>query len=55
VPPQYSEQARLFETSVSTSFGGFIRGQFIQGLVFGAYAVLVHLVLGLDFMPASRR
>jgi predicted PurR-regulated permease PerM len=53
VPPQYSEQARLFETSVSTSFGGFIRGQFIQGLVFGAYAVLVHLVLGLDFMPAS--
>ena len=53
VPPQYSEQARLFETSVSTSFGGFIRGQFIQGLVFGTYAVLAHLVLGLDFMPAS--
>jgi predicted PurR-regulated permease PerM len=53
VPPQYSEQARLFETSVSTSFGGFIRGQFIQGLLFGAYAVLVHLVFGLDFLPAS--
>jgi len=53
VPPQFSEQARLFETSVSTSFGGFIRGQFIQGLVFGAYAVLVHLLFGLDFLPAS--
>ncbi len=53
VPPRYSEQARLFETSVSTSFGGFIRGQFIQGLIYGAYAVLVHLVFGLDFLAAS--
>ena len=53
VPPRYAEQARLFETSVSTSFGGFVRGQFIQGLIFGAYAALTHLIFGLDFLPAS--
>ncbi len=53
VPPRYSDQARLFETSVSTSFGGFVRGQFIQGLIFGAYAAVAMLLLGLDFLPAS--
>ncbi len=53
VPPRYSEPVRLFEKSVSTSFGGFIRGQAIQGLVYGGFAVIVHLIFGLDFLPAS--
>lgn len=53
VPPQYSEQARLFETSVGASFGGFVRGQFIQGLIYGAYAAVTSLVFGLDFLPAT--
>ena len=53
VPPQYGETARLFETSVSTSFGGFIRGQAIQGLIFAGVAVIAHLAFGLDFLPAS--
>lgn len=53
VPPQYSETARLFETSVASSFGGFIRGQAIQGVVMAAIAALVHALLGLDFLPAS--
>jgi predicted PurR-regulated permease PerM len=53
VPPRYSEPVRLFEDSVSTSFGGFIRGQFIQGLAFGVWAAVVHLIFGLDFLPAS--
>src|SRR5262245_38755721 len=53
VPPRYSEPVRLFEDSVSTSFGGFIRGQFIQGLVFGVWAAIVSIVFGLDFLPAS--
>lgn len=53
VPPQYSETARLFEASVASSFGGFIRGQAIQGVVMGAIAALVHAVLGIDFLPAS--
>jgi hypothetical protein len=53
VPPRYAEEARLFETSVASSFGGFLRGQAIQGLIFAAFAVFTHLVLGLEFMPAS--
>ena len=53
VPPRYSETARLFETSVSTSFGGFIRGSVIQGLIMAAIAAFAHIVSGLDFLPAS--
>ena len=53
VPPQFSDTARLFETSVSASFGGFIRGQVIQGLILAAVAVVTHLAFGLDFLPAS--
>lgn len=53
VPPQYSDEALLFETSVASSFGGFIRGQVAQGVVLAAYTVAVHIVFGLDFMPVS--
>jgi predicted PurR-regulated permease PerM len=53
IPPRYSEQASLFETSVASSFGGFIRGQFIQGLIYAGVAVFASLLFGLDFLPAS--
>ena len=53
VPPRYSETARLFETSVATSFGGFIRGIAIQGLIVGGLAAVTHLAFGLEFLPAS--
>ncbi len=53
VPPQYSDEARLFETSVASSFGGFIRGQAIQGLIMAGIAAVAHLVIGVDFLPAS--
>src|SRR4051794_370352 len=53
IPPRYSEQASLFETSVASSFGGFIRGQFIQGLIYAGVAAFAHLLFGLDFLPAS--
>jgi predicted PurR-regulated permease PerM len=53
VPPRYSETARVFETSVSTSFGGFIRGSVIQGLIMAGVTAFAHLLLGLDFLPAS--
>ena len=35
VPPAYADEARLLQTSVSRSFGGFLRGQAIMGLVYG--------------------
>jgi predicted PurR-regulated permease PerM len=53
VPPQYGDEARLFETSVASSFGGFIRGQAIQGLIMAGIAAVAHLVIGVDFLPAS--
>jgi len=53
IPPRWADEARLFQTSVASSFGGFMRGQAIQGIIYAAFAVATHLVLGLDFMPAS--
>jgi predicted PurR-regulated permease PerM len=53
VPPRWAPEARLFETSVASSFGGFIRGQAIQGVMLALIAWGVHWVLGLDFLAAS--
>ena len=40
VPPAYKEEARLLETSVARSFGGFLRGQAILGVVYAAVALV---------------
>jgi predicted PurR-regulated permease PerM len=53
VPSGYRSEAKLLEEAVSRSFGGFIRGQFITGLAFGAISFVVSLVFGLDFLPAT--
>jgi predicted PurR-regulated permease PerM len=47
VPPSYSEEARLLETSVSRSFGGFLRGQALMGAVYFLVALGTNLALGL--------
>jgi predicted PurR-regulated permease PerM len=47
VPPAYSEEARLLEVSVSRSFGGFLRGQALMGVIYFLVAVATNLVLGL--------
>jgi len=47
VPPSYSEEARLVETSVSRSFGGFLRGQALMGFVYFLIALGTNLLLGL--------
>ena len=47
VPPAYAEEARLLETSVSRSFGGFLRGQALMGAVYFLIALGTNLVLGL--------
>ena len=53
VPPAYAEEATLLETSVATSFGGFLRGQAVMGLVYGGFAALTSAVLGLDYLPIT--
>ena len=49
VPPGLVTEARLLQTSVSRSFGGFLRGQVIMGLVFGAFTAVVNVVFGLQY------
>lgn len=52
-PPRFAEEVRLFQTSVASSFGGFIRGQAVQGLVYGAIALAGSVALGIEFVPLT--
>jgi predicted PurR-regulated permease PerM len=53
VPPFWKEEARLLETSVARSFGGFLRGQAIVGVVYAAVAALTSAVLGLPYLAVT--
>ncbi len=53
VPPRYAEEARLLEVSISRSFGGFLRGQAMIGLIYGAIALLTSLFLNLPYLPVT--
>jgi len=53
VPPAYAEEARLLQTSVARSFGGFLRGQAFLGLVYFGVALLTHTLLGLQLTGLS--
>jgi len=53
VPPGFKEDSRLFETSVARSFGGFLRGQAIIGVVYAAVAVVTSAVLALPYLPVT--
>jgi predicted PurR-regulated permease PerM len=47
VPPAYAEEAALLQSSVSRSFGGFLRGQALMGVVYFLVAMVTNLALGL--------
>jgi predicted PurR-regulated permease PerM len=53
VPPSMKEEARLLETSVARSFGGFLRGQAILGIVYAAVAALTSAALGLPYLAVT--
>jgi predicted PurR-regulated permease PerM len=53
VPPAWKDEARLLETSVAKSFGGFLRGQAILGFVYAAVAAVTSAILKLDYLPAT--
>jgi predicted PurR-regulated permease PerM len=53
VPTGYKAEAEVLEEAVARSFGGFIRGQVVTGLAFGAICLLASLVFGLDFAPVT--
>jgi predicted PurR-regulated permease PerM len=53
VPPSYAEEARLLQTSVARSFGGFLRGQAVMGIVYFGIALFTSLVLQLDLVALT--
>jgi predicted PurR-regulated permease PerM len=53
VPPTYAEEARLLQTSVARSFGGFLRGQALMGIVYFAVALLTSLLFGLPLVALT--
>ena len=53
VPPAYAEEARLLQTSVSRSFGGFLRGQALMGIVYFLIALATNLLFGLPLAALS--
>jgi predicted PurR-regulated permease PerM len=52
-PPRFADEVRLFQTSVAASFGGFIRGQAIQGIIYGAVAAAGSIVLDIPYAPLT--
>ena len=52
-PPRYAPEVRLFQTSVASSVGGFLRGQAIQAVVLGAVAAVGSIALDIDYMPLT--
>ena len=53
VPPFWKDEARLLETSVAQSFGGFLRGQATLGVVYAAVAAFTSAALQLDYLPVT--
>ena len=53
VPPAYTDEARLLEHSISRSFGGFLRGEALMGLLYGVISMLASVLLGVPYMPVT--
>ena len=53
VPPGLGPEAHVLQTAVSRSFGGFLRGQLILGVVFGLLTGLVNVVFGLPYAAVT--
>jgi predicted PurR-regulated permease PerM len=52
-PPEKREDVLMFRQSVATAVAGFIRSQLALGALYGAWAFLVSLVLGLPYAAAT--
>jgi predicted PurR-regulated permease PerM len=53
VPPAYTDEAKLLERSVARSFGGFLRGQALSGVIYSIVSMAASLLLGLPYMPVT--
>jgi predicted PurR-regulated permease PerM len=53
VPVNYTDEAQLLEHSVSRSFGGFLRGEALMGIMYGLIAMVASVLFGLPYMPVA--
>jgi len=53
LPPRYRDDFIYFVSSVYAAFGGFLRGQIIQSLVYGAGVALIMAIMGLPFIALA--
>lgn len=53
IPPQRREEALLFRKNVGFAFAGFIRAQVALGAIYGAWAFIVCVLLGIPYAPAA--
>ena len=53
LPPSWKDEGRLLERSVARSFGGFLRGQAILGLVYAGVAALTSAAFGLPYLAVT--
>jgi predicted PurR-regulated permease PerM len=53
VPKAYKEESRLLEESVARSFGGFLRGQAISGVIYAGVAIVASVVFRLDYAAVT--
>ena len=53
VPRSAQAEAHVVEEAVARSFGGFIRGQVVTGLIYAIVSVIASLVFGLDYVAVT--
>ena len=53
VPINYTDEAQLLEHSVSRSFGGFLRGEALMGIMYGLISMVASLLFGVPYMPVT--
>ena len=53
LPPRYRDDFIYFVSSVYAAFGGFLRGQIIQSLVYGIGIAIIMAALGLPFVALA--
>lgn len=51
VPTRYHHALDIAQDAVSHSFGGFLRGQIVMGLIYGLVAFVTCVVFGVPFAP----
>ncbi|HXI46665.1 MAG TPA: AI-2E family transporter [Candidatus Acidoferrales bacterium] len=53
VPRGAQAEAQILEEAVARSFGGFLRGQAITGLIFAVITLAASLIFGLDYVAVT--